>query len=698
MTATKRSERSRRVRAEPYPARALGIAFGCAVGLSLGGTAARAGFVEPVPITDGSGVATQTAIGIDLANNAYISSVVGERIAVRIIGPGIDAETPMPPGSGIQGDPDFATNSRGVTYLCFSQLDPAAEVEGREIYLTQNDGGLFREPVRVTANRVDDYAPRLVLGRDGNPHLAWARRVGEETQVRYWNSEMAPGKDMLVGTGDDPALYADEEAVVHFAYTRANDVYYATYGSGGLAPERRITTTPFEPEISLSIGVDLDGTVLLSYQSKNSLYWVTKRAGGTFEPPALIARGGVLDPKMRVQRHRKVAIVYVKDGDVYYVQGQSSSLQPPERVTETPEVESRPSVEVDLSNNTHVSYIRDGVVWYTHNAETPEANFTAVPTTGEAPLTVRFADLSTGNVQFWEWDFGDGEISRAQHPSHVYQAPGKYQVTLTVRGPGAASSTKAVEDFVLVHHAYNTLRLPDQLVLPGQEDVWFPVIAGHKEPIQAFQLMGVYDPNLLVLERYELAYTVLQQVDPEFVVLNRDHTFFEFGCIFDYLDPFDKEPLPGGENQVLVNLVFDVSPDAPEGAETRLALVNNPLLSRILNIFTVMGQTRIPALKPSKVKILLVEPPYPRFFLRGDGNGDGKTDITDAVHILNFLFLGGLLTGCADGADATDDGKIDITDAISILNYLFLGGAPPAVPFPKPGLDPTDDALPPCRI
>lgn len=59
------------------------------------------------------------------------------------------------------------------------------------------------------------------------------------------------------------------------------------------------------------------------------------------------------------------------------------------------------------------------------------ANFSGAPTSGAAPLTVNFTDLSTGSPTSWSWNFGDGGTSTAQNPSHVYAAGGAYNVTLT---------------------------------------------------------------------------------------------------------------------------------------------------------------------------------------------------------------------------------------------------------------------------
>ncbi len=44
--------------------------------------------------------------------------------------------------------------------------------------------------------------------------------------------------------------------------------------------------------------------------------------------------------------------------------------------------------------------------------------------------TVFFQDLSSGNPNTWQWDFGDGATSSLQNPSHTYVATGLYQVCL----------------------------------------------------------------------------------------------------------------------------------------------------------------------------------------------------------------------------------------------------------------------------
>jgi PKD repeat protein len=68
------------------------------------------------------------------------------------------------------------------------------------------------------------------------------------------------------------------------------------------------------------------------------------------------------------------------------------------------------------------------------------ANFTASPLSGSAPLDVQFSDLSTGTVDTYLWDFGDGGTSVEASPLHSYTTNGAYTVTLSITGPGGSDS------------------------------------------------------------------------------------------------------------------------------------------------------------------------------------------------------------------------------------------------------------------
>lgn len=56
---------------------------------------------------------------------------------------------------------------------------------------------------------------------------------------------------------------------------------------------------------------------------------------------------------------------------------------------------------------------------------------------------------SVGPIRSWKWDFGDGNTSATQNPTHLYERPGVYTVSLTV-STGSRTETRTVPSFVTV--------------------------------------------------------------------------------------------------------------------------------------------------------------------------------------------------------------------------------------------------------
>ncbi|MDQ1255245.1 MAG: hypothetical protein QG646_4524, partial [Euryarchaeota archaeon] len=79
----------------------------------------------------------------------------------------------------------------------------------------------------------------------------------------------------------------------------------------------------------------------------------------------------------------------------------------------------------------------------------PVSYFSASPKAGKAPLNVVFTDKSTGYPESWKWDFGDGNISTEQKPTHIYSTAGRYTVKLTVSNL-AGSNTKSMVKYIKV--------------------------------------------------------------------------------------------------------------------------------------------------------------------------------------------------------------------------------------------------------
>ncbi len=55
--------------------------------------------------------------------------------------------------------------------------------------------------------------------------------------------------------------------------------------------------------------------------------------------------------------------------------------------------------------------------------------------------TINFNDSSSGVTNSWDWNFGDGNTSNNQNPTHIYSATGNYTVTLIVQSISGCSDT-----------------------------------------------------------------------------------------------------------------------------------------------------------------------------------------------------------------------------------------------------------------
>ena len=115
----------------------------------------------------------------------------------------------------------------------------------------------------------------------------------------------------------------------------------------------------------------------------------------------------------------------------------------------------------------------------------------------------------------------------------------------------------------------------------------------------------------------------------------------------------------------------------------------------------MLGQRLLLTIGATALAVLPSAPLTASPFVRGDVDAGGAVDITDAIQIFGFLFLGNPESlPCADAADADDTGEIELSDGIYVLNSLFSGG--PAAPPPTScGEDVTPDRLdcdsfPPC--
>ncbi|HZN60402.1 MAG TPA: CotH kinase family protein [Planctomycetota bacterium] len=133
--------------------------------------------------------------------------------------------------------------------------------------------------------------------------------------------------------------------------------------------------------------------------------------------------------------------------------------------------------------------------------------------------------------------------------------------------------------------------------------------------------------------------------------------------------------------------LYEIADRAPQGSYRRVDFVRFGPQAPDVSLGRLPdgspGFRRLPCPTPAGPNREACDAPGPAF-LRGDVNGDGALNITDAVRTLLGLF-GGLPLPCERSADANDDGSINLTDVLAVLQYLFRFGEPLPPPFPACG-------------
>ncbi|MBI4600480.1 MAG: hypothetical protein HY721_00830 [Planctomycetes bacterium] len=223
---------------------------------------------------------------------------------------------------------------------------------------------------------------------------------------------------------------------------------------------------------------------------------------------------------------------------------------------------------------------------------------------------------------------------------------------------------------------------PVPLAVPGS----VRCLARNADPIQGWSFGVRADPRFIVPEKVSLDDTATAKLNdgqgPTFLSLNVVPDGITMGVIVDEKDLTDTLP-PPVELHALAEVTYLQGPEGEPGGEYPVAYSETLGDPPVAVIFVVKGFEVRPATERGVVR--LPRPlPFPPF-LRGDANGDGLVDMSDAVSTLAWLFLGGPGPGCLEAADANASAQVNIGDPIYTLQHRFSGGPPPPAPFPDCG-------------
>ncbi len=101
------------------------------------------------------------------------------------------------------------------------------------------------------------------------------------------------------------------------------------------------------------------------------------------------------------------------------------------------------------TNPNSTSDLRPNIVFQWNSpANPPIADFTASTTTS-CSGDITFFDNSSNSPTSWLWDFGDGNTSTLENPTHTYASSGTYTVTLTSTNP-FGNDTEVKTNFITI--------------------------------------------------------------------------------------------------------------------------------------------------------------------------------------------------------------------------------------------------------
>ena len=241
-----------------------------------------------------------------------------------------------------------------------------------KVYYSHLVEGEWSEPLSISPEATDAWAPDLAVGDEGVVHVVWEEGIGGDIfYCRYSVDGWSSAVNVTRGTGGgEPVIALGNDGRVYVA-TSSHYFFYA--GDGWSEP-----LTPPDGAWQLQVAADAAGTIHFAWAApdKGGLAYARLVNGTDWTPTVYIAAPGIDQPRLAVApdgRAHAVWIIPTAEGGraVYYSTGLGESW------TETVRLSRRepalwPSLAVDGQGHPHVAWHTSdvGAIFYTmHSGE-----------------------------------------------------------------------------------------------------------------------------------------------------------------------------------------------------------------------------------------------------------------------------------------------------------------------------------------
>ena len=202
------------------------------------------------------------------------------------------------------------------------------------------------------------------------------------------------------------------------------------------------------------------------------------------------------------------------------------------------------TIKLTVSNSTDTATIVK--TEYVNVFAQPDVQFTSSLTSGCFPLPIQFTDQSianNGNINLWQWDFGDGLSSALQNPLHIYKTIGNYTVTLRVRNSNGCLNILSKTKYIQINSGASadfSNDYPDNCSLPVAINFnnlstgsgvlsykWFfgdGTTSNQTTPSHLYTSLGTYSIKLIVTNSSGCTDTIIKQAAINIVKIKASFT------------------------------------------------------------------------------------------------------------------------------------------------------------------------------